>query len=187
MAATESSATTALGSWERNSACGVGLGMDGNTDRIQDGRALGRAKLAEGLLLGSAALLPLVLAAGAAWIVSPRVAAAIIVAAAGWSGALLAFLAGVRRGLTFSEAGGPEAREIASMLWVFALGVATLLLRYTPAALGLAMVGFASVAVLDRRAARRLQAPPYFAVFRPIQMVVTLAALAALLAKVMVG
>jgi hypothetical protein len=51
-------------------------------------------------------------------------------AAAVWSGVLLAFLAGVRRGLTFSEAAGARNDEILSMLWVFLCGIAALLLSH---------------------------------------------------------
>jgi hypothetical protein len=161
--------------------------MTERADRIADGRALGAAKRGEGLLLGSAAVAPLALAAGAVWLTPPMIAEQLSIAAIGWSGALLAFLAGVRRGLTFSEAGGAAWREIATMLFVFAPGVATLWRHAGAAAIGLAMLGFIAVIAFDVRAARRLQAPPYFRLFRPLQMAAALAALAVLLAKEAVG
>ena len=90
-----------------------------------------------------------------------------------WAGSLLAFFAGVRRGLTFSEAGGGRAGELATMLAAFGLGVVSLVL-VSPA---VAAVGLGGVGVLDAVAARRREAPGYFVAFRPPQMLIAVAAL----------
>jgi hypothetical protein len=158
--------------------------MDQSPARVHSGRQLGEAGKLEGLVLGSLALLPLVLAAILVWLTPPATAGLIIAAATIWSGALLAFLAGVRRGLTFSEAATPRTREIVSMLWLFGVAVVALWLAPGRAALEIAMIGFVSVAVLDFRAARQAEAPRYFAVFRPLQAVVALASLAILFAAI---
>jgi hypothetical protein len=157
--------------------------MRDHADRIRDSADLGRAGRGEDLLLGSLAIVPLILGAGTVWLF-PSLTALISAAATAWSGALLTFFAGVRRGLTFSEAGGAKPREIASMLWLFGLGVGALWLRAGPLALGLAILGFASVAALDVMAARRLEAPRYFRLFRPTQLAVAIGALCVLIARI---
>ncbi len=82
-----------------------------------------------------------------------------------WSGVLLTFFAGVRRGLSFSELDGAKPSELVSMLWLFILGFLTVVVQSSE----LAIFGFASVGVLDVLAARRLQVPAYFGRFRPAQ------------------
>jgi hypothetical protein len=153
--------------------------------RIKSSDQLGAAGMAEGLALGALALAPLAAAAVLAWLTRPAAGDWLISAAMVWSGALITFLAGVRRGLTFSEAAAPPPREIASMLWLFGVGVATLWLAPNVLAIPMAIIGFASVAVLDFRAARRGEAPRYFGSFRPLQAVVAVAALAILLAALL--
>ena len=135
--------------------------------RVARSDDLGRAGRPIDLLLGWSAVVPVALLAaaasafpdgdGPAW---TRTLAAI------WSGALLAFFSGVRRGLSFSEAAGARPAEIGAFLAVFALGVLTLLFR-SPA---VGAVGLAATAVLDALAARRREAPVYFGVFRPVQL-----------------
>ena len=63
--------------------------------------------------------------------------------------------------------------ELVTMLTVFFAGVLTLLLQ----SLWIGAVGIAAVGVLDAMAARRLETPDYFAMLRPLQMVVGAAAL----------
>jgi hypothetical protein len=150
--------------------------------RVKTSDRLGAAGRSEGLALGSLAFAPLVLAAILAWVTPAGIASLIAAAAMIWSGALLAFLAGARRGLTFSEAAPPARREIVSMLWLFGAAVATLWLAPNILAIPMAIFGFASLGVLDFRAARRQEAPGYFAAFRPLQAAVAMAALIALLA-----
>jgi hypothetical protein len=156
--------------------------MQDHADRITDPADLGRAGRGADMLLGALAVVPLVLGAAIVWLV-PSWIVLISAAAAIWSGALLVFFAGVRRGLTFSEAGGATRPELASMLWLFGLGVGALWLRAGPLALTLAILGLASLAVLDLLAARRRQTPRYFALFRPLQLAVAIAALCILIAE----
>ncbi len=150
--------------------------------RVRTGYSLGAAGKTEGLLLGSLAFAPPVIAAIGVWLTPPGLAALMVSAAAIWSGALLAFLAGVRRGLTFSEAETPRPTEILSMLWLFAVAVTSLWLSPDVWGLAAAILGFVSLAALDWRAALNAEAPRYFAVFRPLQAMVAIGALGVLIA-----
>ncbi len=133
--------------------------------RITKGADLGRTHRWLDLILGVSALVPLFGAAVDVWLTASDVSFISSLAML-WSGALLAFFAGVRRGLTFSEAGGARPFELISMLWLFVMGAATVILESAATA----VVGFMSVGVLDVVAARAEEAPPYFRLFRPVQM-----------------
>ncbi len=141
--------------------------------RIQDGHDLGRAKRPVDLILGVLGVLPMAMLAGAAFAL-PAYRPLIRSIDLAWTGCLLAFLSGVRRGLTFSEAGGGRASELFTMLAVFFVGVLTVFLQ----SFWVGAVGIAAVGVLDAMAARRLEAPDYFALLRPLQMLAGAAALA---------
>ena len=141
--------------------------------RISRSVELGRAKRGFDLLLGSSALVPILACAVVDWLAPAAPRLLVRTVAVIWAASLLAFFAGVRRGLTFSEAGGGRASELATMLALFALGVASLLL-VSPA---MAAAGLAAVGVLDAVAARRREAPGYFVAFRPPQMLAGVAAL----------
>ena len=135
--------------------------------RVARSQDLGRAGRPMDLVLGVSALVPVAALAWAAAAVPGGQGAAVVrTLAAIWAGALLAFFSGVRRGLSFSEAAGARAAEIVTILVVFAAGVTTLLFR-SPA---VGAAGFALVAVLDALAARRREVPPYFGLFRPVQL-----------------
>jgi hypothetical protein len=153
--------------------------MSNLTQRIIDGADLGVAKRGVDLALGVAAMGPIIIVGIGVWLIPQSTGVPIAIAAVMWSGALLAFFAGVRRGLSFSERGGARLSELSSMLWLFGLGVLTLIFE-SPL---IGTVGFGSLAVLDSMAARRLQAPHYFKRFRPAQMVVAMAGLALILAR----
>jgi hypothetical protein len=109
-----------------------------------------------------------------------------------WGCAILTFLAGVRRGVSFRTPGGATFAQIATMLWLFLIGLAALwafvlgggqrAAGATFASLALLLVGYVSLGVLDPLAARRGEAPLFFARLRPVQMLIPLASLAALLA-----
>ena len=144
--------------------------------RITRNADLGRARRSFDLLLGSAAVVPLVALAALAWSTSAIPALFIRALAVIWTGSLLTFFAGVRRGLTFSEAGGGRASELATMLGFFFLGIASLVL-VSP---WLAALGLAAVGVFDAWAGRRREAPGYFSVFRPPQMALGVAAMVAI-------
>ena len=101
-----------------------------------------------------------------------------------WSGALLAFLAGVRRGLTFRSPDGETPAQIATMFYLFVIAVAALFSGPTRVAASLLMLGFTSVGILDWMAARRQEVPPYFARLRPVQMLLPVISLLVVLPKI---
>ena len=88
-----------------------------------------------------------------------------------WAGAIICFMAGVRRGLSFDTRSGPAAAELASMLLLFVAGFASLVC--TPAwpafACGDLMAAYALVGVFDAQAARAGQASRFFGHLRPAQ------------------
>ena len=92
-----------------------------------------------------------------------------------WGCAILTFLAGVRRGVSFRTPGGVTAAQIVTMLWLFCLGFVALVLTAIALpiwAAGLLVIGYLSLEILDPIAARKLEAPLYFARLRPIQMAI---------------
>lgn len=154
--------------------------MKGRAERIGDSRELGRARRGLDVALGTCALLPLAACASAPW-TAPGVPDLVVrTLAVIWAASLVAFFAGVRRGLTFSEAGGGRASELITMLGVFAVGVVSMVFC-SPA---LAAVGLGAVGVLDAVAATRGETPGYFTEFRPVQMAIAVALLLLIQAKV---
>jgi RsiW-degrading membrane proteinase PrsW (M82 family) len=149
--------------------------------RIRSGADLGRAKRSFDLFLGTSALVPILGCAALPWVVPDVPGPIVRTLAVMWGASLITFFAGVRRGLTFSETGGGKPGEIATMLGLFFLGVVSLFL-VSPL---LAAIGLAAVGVLDALAGRKLEAPPYFAAFRPVQM--ALGALGLLIVQWKVG
>ncbi|MFZ1109081.1 MAG: DUF3429 domain-containing protein [Rhodomicrobium sp.] len=142
-----------------------------------------------GLILGYGATFPFVAGAAAAAFFGdadlPKTAANFTVL---WGAAILLFLSGVRRGLSFRTPHGPTVSQIATSLWYFAGGIGSLFLWAARGELGsarpalaLLLIGYVSVIVLDVPAARRLEAPPYFARLRPLQMLIPIACLGYLL------
>ncbi|MCQ8241740.1 DUF3429 domain-containing protein [Rhizosaccharibacter radicis] len=141
----------------------------------------------DGLLLAWAAMVPLIAGTVGIWLLpTDRLVWLARGATLLWGGALLVFFAGVRRGLSFRTPGGPQVAQLATMLWLFCLGIAVLVLLPTPLAPVLMLVGFGVLAVLDLVAADHAQAPLYFLRLRPLQMVVPIAAaLSVLLSEVL--
>ncbi len=134
------------------------------------------------LVLGWAATLPLVAAAVAPWVLGEAEGA--IRAAIAYGAPLLAFLGGVRRGLSFRTEGGPSFGQVGAALAFFALalvGLFAALSGASGAGLLALTAGFALCLALDPLAARAGEAPPYFARLRPPQMAVAVAALGALM------
>ena len=123
----------------------------------------------DGLLLGWAAMMPFPLLAFAAWRDNGAWAEPAAQAVQIWGAALLLFFSGVRRGLSFRTGGGPQFSQLAGFVALFVSGLAVLL---APATLAPWIVGgwFAVLAIADVRAARRGEAPLYFARLRPAQM-----------------
>ena len=99
-----------------------------------------------------------------------------LIATDAWAGGLLCFFAGVRRGLTFSERRGGAWAEVATFLALFFAGVVGIALAQ-PLLLAL---GFVGAGVADVFAARRGEAPRYFARLRPAQCAVAAVALVSL-------
>lgn len=92
-----------------------------------------------------------------------------------WGCAILTFLSGVRRGVSFRTPGGTTAAQIVTMLWLFCLGFAAIVLTAVALpvwAAVLLVAGYLSLEVFDPIAARRLEAPLYFARLRPAQMAI---------------
>ena len=130
---------------------------------------MGRARA--GLVAGG----PFPAAALVAWPGSPALAALAMDLVVLWGAAILMFLAGVRRGLSFRTpgCGWGRSRSILRKLAVLVLPERV--------ALGLLLAGYASLWLLDPRAARRAEAPLYFARLRPWQMVVPVVCLGVVL------
>lgn len=103
-----------------------------------------------------------------------------------WGAAILVFLAGVARGLSFFTEGGPRWPQIAATMWRFGCGLLALVI-WLPAALALLIAGYFGVALFDPWAARHGEAPRYFARLRPPQVAVAVAGLALLLARALGG
>ena len=132
-----------------------------------------------GLLLGGSAMVPFVLLAGALWLAPAAWAPTALRWLIDWGASILAFLAGVRRGLSFRTPGGERPIQITTMAWLYLLAIAALLVTGPGASMALLAIGFLSIAVLDPAAARRQEAPLFFARLRPVQMTVPVLALAA--------
>lgn len=136
------------------------------------------------LVLGYGAAVPFWLGAAAAWLADGEVAAAAVYAVILWGGLILAFLSGVRRGLSFRTEGGPRPGQIVVSMALFGAALAAFLLPWTWAALAVMIVAYGSLAAIDPRAARRGEAPLFFVRLRPVQMPLIVVALAVCLARV---
>ena len=139
------------------------------------------------VVFGYGPMLPFVLGAVAAWRLTGIWRGEAILMTVVWAAAILAFLAGVRRGLSFRTEGGPTLAQIATMFCLFVLALGALLAiihAYALVAVALLLTGFVAIALLDPIAARRGQAPLFFARLRPPQMAVAVIGLFALLVNV---
>ena len=92
-----------------------------------------------------------------------------------YSAAILTFLAGVRRGLSFRTESGPTLAQLATVFAFFTLALVALFgtitdhLRIAASAL---VAGFAIAMVVDPVAATRGEAPLFFRRLRPLQMAI---------------
>ncbi len=142
------------------------------------------------VVLGYGPMLPFVVGAAASWATRGFWRGEIVLVTMVWANAILAFLAGVRRGLSFRTEGGPAAAQIATMFCLFVLALLSALAivhGFARIAVGATLAGFAAVMVLDPIAARQGQAPLFFARLRPPQIAIAVASLAVLLANVWVS
>ena len=97
-----------------------------------------------------------------------------------WGTAILLFLSGVRRGLSFRTEGGPTWRQMATMLTLFCLGsssLAAIWLHFVAWALVPLIVGYSAIFSLDPIAADAGEAPLYFRTLRRLQMPIIILAL----------
>jgi hypothetical protein len=136
------------------------------------------------VLFGYGPMLPLLAGAAGAWWWRGETGATIEGVTILWGAAILLFLSGVRRGLSFRTEGGETLAQVATMLALFGLGFLALLAQafgYRVPALVLLILGFAAIAVLDPIAAARGEAPLFFARLRPLQMPLAILGLAGLL------
>jgi hypothetical protein len=141
-----------------------------------------------GIVFGFLPMAPFVAGAVGAWLTHGLARAALLHLTIVWAAAILLFLGGVRRGLSFRTPGGPRAIQIVTMLGLFGLGLVALLTEragLVVPALGADLIGFIALTVLDPLAAARQEAPLYFARLRPLQMPIAVASLLALLALVL--
>ncbi|MBW4024944.1 MAG: DUF3429 domain-containing protein [Proteobacteria bacterium] len=128
-------------------------------------------------------MLPLVIGAVLAWVLAAGPARLAIVLTLTWGGAILAFLAGVRRGLSFRTPGGARLSQIATMMALFMLAIGGLALPSLVARTVLLAIGFAAIVVLDPLAAQQQEAPPFFARLRPLQIPIAVVSLIAILIR----
>ncbi len=140
---------------------------------------------AESWVLGMLAMLPFPVAAILAWVLDDIAAQQAVAFCLTWGGAILALLAGVRRGLSLRTPDGPDTAQLATMLWLFLLAFGSMISPWRLAAVELLAVGFTSVAVLDPVAVKYREVPPFFARLRPLQMMVPILSLAAVGARLL--
>lgn len=162
------------------------------TARTQDGEAGRTIRAFEpravpwlSVVFGYGPMLPFVAGAVLVWLLPGALAGAVFTLTLLWACAILLFLSGVRRGVSFRTEGGATLAQIATMLSLFLLGYGALLafaLGRPALALGLLIVGFTEIAILDPIAARRGEAPLFFERLRPAQIPLAVLSLAALLA-----
>ncbi|MBO0903044.1 DUF3429 domain-containing protein [Jiella sonneratiae] len=149
-----------------------------------DGRTITATEAAApppiGALFAFAAMLPIAAGAVYLWIGSEAQAFLTVNLTLLWAAAILTFLAGVRRGVSFRQPGGPTPGQLATMLWIFFLGFAAVVetvWAYTLTAAALELTGYVSLAILDPLAAKNGEAPLFFASLRPLQMAIPIVAL----------
>lgn len=138
-----------------------------------------------GVVFGFGPMIPFAVGAALAWWRRDDLGDAILYLTILWGCAILLFLSGVRRGVSFRTEGGATFIQIATMLGLFSLGFVALVaasLGQTVTALALLVAGFTTVAILDPIAARTGEAPLFFARLRPFQIPIAILSLCALLA-----
>lgn len=135
------------------------------------------------VLLGYGPMLPFIVGAAAAWTVKGVWRDEAILLTIIWAAAILAFLAGARRGLSFRTEGGPASAQIATMFCLFLLALASLIgvvHSYALFAIICLLLGFVAILILDPIAARQGQVPLFFARLRPPQMAIAVVGLVVL-------
>jgi hypothetical protein len=125
------------------------------------------------IIFGYGPMIPLAVAAIAVWLPIGSVRNLVLTLMILYGASILAFLAGVRRGLSFRTAGGPTVTQIATMAGLYSLALAALIVFHFSASViasGLLFVGYGLLWFLDPLAARRGEAPLFFFPLRLTQM-----------------
>ena len=138
------------------------------------------------ILLGYGPMLPFAFGAGAVWVLTGTWRIEAIVLTTLWASAILAFLAGVRRGLSFRTEGGPAIAQIATMFCLFVLALGALIAgyhAYFAISVALLTIGFFAMLLLDPIAAAQGQAPWFFARLRPPQLAIAVISLIVLFVR----
>jgi hypothetical protein len=135
----------------------------------------------ESLVLACAAMAPILAGAMGCRLLHGNAATLAIHLTVTWSGAVLCFLSGVRR---FRQAGGPLVSQLATMLWLFVLGVASLLSPSATLSVVLQILSYRTMTFYDPVAAQEGEVPLYFQRLRPLQMLIPIASLALVLASI---
>lgn len=140
------------------------------------------------VIFGYGPMLPFAVGAALAWIGVTPGRAVWIDLTLFWAASICTFLSGVRRGVSFRTMGGPTLRQMLTMIWLFSAGSGALVLWWTgheALAVGLLALAYATIGVLDPIAARAGEAPLFFARLRPVQMIIPVVSLLALLPLVL--
>ncbi len=135
----------------------------------------------EGDIFASLAILPLLASAVASHALPLRARGVAADAASIWGGAILCFLGGVRRGLSFDDPGGAPGGDLLAMLVHFFFGVGGLVSPGRRVSLASLAAGYAALGLIDRTAAREAEAPRYFSRLRPVQAALASFALASII------
>ena len=130
-----------------------------------------------GLFLGFGAIVPVAATALLSAVVPASRGGPVERAGIVWAGSVLAFLGGVRRGLSFRQPGGPAPDQMTGMLRLFAWAFAGLASPWRKLSCLLLAAGFADVAIRDPELAREGEAPSFFAPLRPPQMALAVGSL----------
>ena len=139
------------------------------------------------VVLGYGPMFPLVAGAAGSWLTSGAFRHLLATLTVLWASSILAFLSGVRRGLSFRTEGGPTVAQIVTMFCLFVLALLAFSAErfgLSAIALALLLMGYLALLVADPIAARRGEAPEFFARLRPPQLTIAVLSLAALLAGV---
>lgn len=145
---------------------------------VEDASAAGPMDVA--LAWGTVA--PFVACALAAWLTRGAAQAVAMSLAIIWGGAILAFAAGVRRGLGLRNS---RWAQVAVVLWAFVLAFGSMIALKPLTSLGLLILGYSSLALLAHHSARRTEVPPPFGRFRAVQMAVAALCLCAVAARLL--
>ncbi|QWC56960.1 DUF3429 family protein [Erythrobacter sp. 3-20A1M] len=137
------------------------------------------------IIFGYGPMLPFVAGALGVWLGTPAWQALALWLTQVWGALILAFVAGVRRGFAFERERASTPVEIATMIPYVVLAGLGVLLPPLWGVMALAL-GFALATLIDTRAAKRGNAPAFFARLRPTQFPIAVLSLLAIAARAVV-